>query len=134
MSALLPEALARPSAIGYKAALVAVLWAVPVLASAERVAGALLPDEARPVEPHRYRVEKTYDETLKFFRSVYPPAKYPRRTIVNQPGIKAVHIENPEKARPGSWEGLNVYELQGETRVFVLVAPSEKEKKGKKKP
>jgi hypothetical protein len=113
----------------YKAALAAACLALPWLARAERgVAGAHLPDEARLVEPNRFRVEKTYDETLKFFRTVYPPAKYPRKPIVNQPGIKAVHIENPE-ARPGSWEGLNVYELKGETRVYVLVAPKEKERK-----
>jgi hypothetical protein len=116
----------------YKAALVAVCVAVPAFARAERVAGALLPDEARLVEPNRYRVEKTYDETLKFFRSVYPPARFPRKPIANQPGVKAVHIENPE-AKPGGWEGLNVYELRGETRVFVLVAPrpDSKEKKGR---
>jgi hypothetical protein len=29
---------------------------------------------------------------------------------------------NPD-ARPGTWEGLNVYEIKGETRVFVLVKP-----------
>jgi hypothetical protein len=117
----------------YKAALVAVCLAAPALARAERVAGALLPDEARLVEPNRYRVEKSYDETLKFFRSVYPPAKFPRRPIANQPGVKAVHIENPE-AKPGGWDGLNVYELRGETRVFVLVAPKPeaKEKKGRR--
>ena len=109
----------------YKAALVAAMLTAPVLARSERVAGAHLPDEARWVEPNRYRVEKSYDETLKFFRTVYPPAKYPRRPVVNQPGIKAVHIENPE-SRPGGWEGLNVYELKGETRVFVLVAPKER--------
>ncbi|HEX9290268.1 MAG TPA: hypothetical protein VF904_12155 [Anaeromyxobacteraceae bacterium] len=116
----------------YNAALVAVLLAVPALARAERVAGALLPDEARQVEPYRYRVEKSYEETLKFFKAVYPPAKFPRRPIVNQPGIKAVHIDNPE-ARPGGWDGMNVYELKGETRVFVLVAPAEKEKKGRRR-
>ena len=116
----------------YKAALVAVCLAAPALARAERVAGALLPDEARLVEANRYRVDKTYDETLKFFRSVYPPAKFPRKAIANQPGVKAVHIENPE-AKPGGWDGLNVYELRGETRVFVLVAPrvDTKEKKGR---
>ncbi len=121
-----------PPAGRYKAALVAVCVALPVLARAERVAGALLPDDARQVEPNRYRVEKTYDETLKFFRSVYPPARFPRKPIANQPGVKAVHIENPE-AKPGGWEGLNVYELRGETRVYVLVAPrpEPKEKKGR---
>ena len=105
---------------GYKAALAAVFVAAPGLGLAEKAAGAVLPDEARAVEPYRYRVERSYEDTLKFFKAVYPPARYPRRPIANQPGLKAVHIENPE-ARPGSWEGLNVYELKGETRVFVLV-------------
>ena len=36
--------------------------------------------------------------------------------------MKAVHIENPD-AKPGQWEGLNVYELKNETRIFVLVRP-----------
>jgi len=43
-----------------------------------------------------------------------------RRPIADTPAVKAVHIENPD-ARPGQWEGLNVYELKGETRVFVLM-------------
>lgn len=109
----------------YKAALAAVCLVAPALAVAERVAGATLPDEARAVEPYRYRVDKSYEETLKFFKAVYPPGRYPRKTIVNQPGVKAVHIANPE-ARPGGWDGLNVYELNGETRIFVLVSPKEK--------
>ncbi len=122
-----------PAPFRYKAALVAFLFAAPAVASAERVAGALLPDDARRIETNRYRVDKNYEETLKFFRTVYPPAKYPRKSIVNQPGIKAVHIDNPG-ARPGSWDGLNVYELRGQTRVFVLVTPpGEKEKKGRRR-
>lgn len=107
----------------YKAAFAAMILAVPAAGHAERVAGATLPDGAKQVGEHRYRVDKNYEETLKYFRAVYPPAKYPRQLIANQPGIKAVHIENPE-AKPGSWDGLNVYELDGETRVFVLVGGS----------
>ncbi len=106
----------------YKAALVAVLVTVPVLALAEvKVAGAMLPDGATKVAENRYRVPGTYEETLRFFRQTYG-ARYTRRPIAEQPGVKAVHIENPD-ARPGQWEGLNVYELKGETRVFVLVKP-----------
>jgi hypothetical protein len=104
----------------YKPALAAVLLAVPMLALAEvKVAGALLPDGAEKVGENRYRVPKTYDETLKYFRQTYS-ARYTRRTITEQPAVKAVHIENPD-AKPGQWEGLNVYELKGEVRVFVLV-------------
>ena len=117
----------------YMAALAAVLLAAPGLVRAERVAGALLPDGAKPVEPRRYRVEKSYEETLNHFKSVYPPARYPRQVIVNQPGIKAVHIANPD-AKPGGWEGLNVYELKGETRVFVLVAPEGEKARRRKAP
>ncbi|HTT72436.1 MAG TPA: hypothetical protein VMG32_14525 [Anaeromyxobacteraceae bacterium] len=115
-----------PSPFRYMAALVALLASAP--AQAERVAGALLPDEARAIEPNRYRIDKSFDDTLKFFKTVYPVAKYPRRTIVNQPGLKAVHIDNPD-AKPNGWDGLNVYEFGGETRVFVLVAPDDKERR-----
>ena len=104
----------------YKAALAALLVALPGFALAEKSAGATLPEDARRIGENRYQVGRKYEDALKFFRTTYPPVKYPRRVIADQPGIKAVHIENPE-ARPGSWEGLNVYELKGETRVFVLV-------------
>ena len=104
----------------YKAALAAVLLTLPGAALAERVAGAILPDDAVKVAENRYTVPRSYDETLKFYRSVYAPAKYRRRPIADLPSVKAVHIENPD-ARPGQWEGMNVYELRGETRLFVLV-------------
>src|SRR5512147_780074 len=115
----------------YKAALAAAALLAAGSARAERVAGATLPDGARQIEPGRYRVERSYEEALRFFRSAYPPGRYPRKPIANQPGIRAVHIQNPE-ARPGGWEGLNVYELRGETRVYVLVAPPEAKKPPKK--
>ncbi len=108
----------------YKPAFAAVFLLWPAATLAEKVAGAILPDGVTSVGEGRFRVGKSYEETLKFFKSVYPPARYPRKFIANQPGIKAVHIANPE-AKPGGWEGLNVYELKGETRVFVLVAPVE---------
>ena len=112
----------------YKAALAGLFLAWPASSLAEKVAGAIIPDESRQVAERRYRIDKSYEETLKFFRSVYPPGKYPRKPIVNQPGIRAVHIDNPE-AKPGGWEGLNVYELRGETRVYVLLAPDPKKPK-----
>jgi hypothetical protein len=111
-----------PLSARYKAALAAVLLSLPGVSLAERVAGAVLPDEAVKVAENRFKVAKSYDDTLKFYRSVYAPGKYRRRPIADQPAVKAVHIENPD-AKPGGWEGLNVYEVKGETRVFVLVRP-----------
>ncbi len=110
-----------PSARYKAAALVAVLVAAPGLALAEpvKVAGALLPEGAEKVAEYRYRLPKSYDESVRFFRQTYGP-KYTRRPIADQPGVKAVHIDNPD-ARPGQWEGLNLYEAKGEVRAFVLV-------------
>jgi hypothetical protein len=105
----------------YKAALAAVFLALPGLALAEKVAGAILPDEAVKIGENRFRIPKSYEETIKFFRGVYGP-RFRRRPIADTPSVKAVHIENPD-AKPGQWEGLNVYELKNETRVFVLVKP-----------
>ncbi len=105
----------------YKAALAGALAALPVLVLAEvRVAGALLPDGAEKVAENRYRIpKKNWDETIRFYRQTYPP-RYTRRPIADQPGVKAVHIDNPD-ARPGVWDGLNIYEAKGEVRIFVLV-------------
>jgi len=103
----------------YKAALVGFLLALPGAALGETVAGATLPDDAVKVGEHRFKVARSYEETVKFYRQVYGP-RYRRRPIADLPSVKAVHIENPD-ARPGRWEGLNVYELKGETRVFVVV-------------
>ncbi len=104
----------------YKAALAAVFLCLPGLApAAEKVGGAILPDESVKIGENRYRSPKSYEETVKFYRAVYGP-RFARRPIANTPSVKAVHIENPD-ARPGQWEGLNVYELKNEARVFVLV-------------
>jgi hypothetical protein len=103
----------------YKAALAALLVAIPGLALAEKNLGVTLPEDARKIGENRYEVERKYEELLRFFRTTYPPAKYPRRAIIDQPGVKALHIENPE-AKPGTWEGLNVYELKGAPRIYVL--------------
>ncbi len=110
----------------YKAAALALalLGGGPALAAEQKVAGAILPDGAEKIGENRYRVAKTWDEVLKFYRTVYAPGRFGRRAIADTPAVKAVHIDNPD-ARPGQWDGLNVYELKdgGETRIFVLVKP-----------
>ena len=107
----------------YKPALVAsLLLLAPGLASALDVAGAILPDDARKVGENRYQLGRDWEAALKFYRTTYS-ARFTRRPIADQPGVKAVHIANPD-AKPGQWEGLNVYELKGAVRVFVLLKRS----------
>ena len=104
----------------YKAALAVVFLSLPGFApAAEKAGGAIVPDDAVKVGENRYRSGRSYEETVKFYRGVYGP-RYTRRPIADTPSVKAVHIENPD-AKPGQWEGLNVYELKNEARIFVLV-------------
>jgi hypothetical protein len=58
---------------------------------------------------------------MKYYRSVYPVNAYPRRSIVNQPGVKAVHIVNPSGK---NFEGLNIYEANEEVRIYIVPAQS----------
>jgi hypothetical protein len=104
----------------YKAALAGLFLLLPALGLADlRVAGAAMPDGAEKVAENRYRSAKSWDETIRFYRQVYP-ARYTRRPVADQPSVKAVHIDNPD-ARPGVWEGVNIYEAKGAVRIFVLV-------------
>lgn len=91
------------------------------------MSGAQLPDGAQKVGENRYRTKQNWEETLKYYKGVYAPGAFPRRAIINQPGVKAVHIVNPSGK---GWEGLNIYEANDEVRIFVVSA----EKKEKKKP
>ena len=81
--------------------------------------GFSLPDGAVKVDDDRYRLPQAWEDALKFYKSVYPPAKYPRRTLHSESQVRAVHIDNPSSR--DEWEGANIYELgRGEVRVFVL--------------
>ncbi|WP_043428967.1 hypothetical protein [Cystobacter fuscus] len=96
-------------------AVVVALWAA--VAVAEVVSGAQLPDGAQKVGENRYRAPGDYEKTLEYYKIVYPVSSYPRRAIVNQPGVKAVHITNPSGK---NFEGLNIYEANDEVRVYVV--------------
>ena len=85
--------------------------------SAEQVNGVNLPDGATKVGEDRYKVRDDFKGTMKHYQAAYPPGAYPRKVVVNQPGIKAVHISNPSGK---GWDGLNVYEANDEVRIFVV--------------
>lgn len=104
-------------------------------AQAEAVNGAQLPDGAEKVGENRYRAKEDFEATLKYYKTVYPSATHPRKAIVNQPGIKAVHISNPGGKQ---FEGLNVYEANDEVRIYIIPVaeqpkPAKKANEGKKK-
>lgn len=84
---------------------------------AEMVNGVQLPSNSEKVAENRYRVHESFEGAVKYFKGVYPPTNYPRKNIINQPGIKAFHISNPAGR---NFSGLDVYENNEEVRVFIL--------------
>lgn len=88
-----------------------------------------LPDTARKVGEDRYKASGDWESVMKHYKTALPADKYPRRSIINQPGIKAIHLANP--GNKGGWEGLNIYQVNDEVRISVVRAPgTEKKKKG----
>jgi hypothetical protein len=87
--------------------------------------GFFLPDGAVKVDEDRFRLPQAWDDALKWYRSTYPPAKFPRRGLRNQSGVRAIHIAN---TAGGEWQGANLYEMSGgEVRVFILARPEKQE-------
>lgn len=90
------------------------------------VLGADFPEEAPLIpnaeplnDPGRYRSLRSYDETLDFYRRLFRQTGGVRwRSIVNLPSIKAKHVASMRKN--SLWEGLNIYEKDGETRIYVI--------------
>ena len=87
----------------------------------------VLPDSAHKVAENRYKAVGDFESVMKFYKTALPASAYPRKQIVNQPGIKAIHITNP--GGKGGWEGLNVYENNDEVRIYVVVAADSGKKK-----
>jgi hypothetical protein len=108
----------------------ALVLAALLAAGGFKARGFSLPDGAVKVDEDRYRLPQTWEDSVRWYRSVYPPAKYPRSTLRNNGGIRAIHIEN--RTASSEWEGANVYETpKGEVRVFVLPRVEPKPPAGK---
>ncbi len=102
----------------YIAALSTLVPAVATAGGEFKVKGLTLPGGAVRIAEDRYRLSESWTGAMKFLKAQYRPEKFPRRFVVNQPGIKAIHIDNPDAT--GEWEGFNLYEYQGEVRLYVL--------------
>ena len=80
--------------------------------------GAKLPRAARKIGPDRFRSPWNWRETMKWVDKTYGRGSHPRVQIINQPGIKAIHLRNPSRKE---WVGMNIYQLaSGQVRFFVL--------------
>ena len=110
-----------PRRLAYIAALAtaaAIVFAGPALATEyTKDLGALLPRWSKKIGEHRYRSPWDWEMTMRWLDKTYSRS-YPRIRIINQPGIKAIHLSHPSKR---GWDGINIYETKnGEVRMYVL--------------
>ena len=106
----------RRSASGFRLSLALLFLAGATRAAGEfKAHGFTLPSGSVKVDDDRYRLAQAWDDVKRFYRSVYPAARFPRRVLPNQAGVRAEHIENPGG---GEWEGVNLYENKGEVRII----------------
>ena len=98
--------------------LASILFAPVARAAGEfKARGFILPSGSVRLDDDRYRLPMGWDDVQRFYRNTYPAAKYPRHTLRNQSGVRALHIVNP---RGDEWTGVNMYEAaKGEVRVYV---------------
>ena len=88
-------------------------------AEGERVYGAPILPGARKIEEARFAAGRSYDDTLEFYEKLYKGTGLVRfRAIINNPAIKAIHLQNLKAG--STWAGINIYELNGQTKLFVV--------------
>ena len=88
-----------------------------------------LPDGSKKVAENRYRSPHDWEYTWKSLNRNLPESNYPRKWLINQPGIKAKYIANPTGR--GGWEGINVYQTADDIRMYVVLS-DDSGKRGKK--
>lgn len=102
-----------------------VMTVMAASSDADRVYGApLLPGTVK-VEEGRFKTSRSYDDTVDFYEKLFKGSQTVRmRKIINSPQVKATHVLN---GAPGSgWQGINIYEKDGETRLYFIKADVKK--------
>ena len=84
-------------------------------------------------ERGRYRAHHSYDETLEYYRRLFNQTGGVRwRNIINLPSVKARHVESLR--RKTHWEGINIYEKQGDARIYVIARDGREAQAERKRP
>ncbi|MFZ9887446.1 MAG: hypothetical protein ACO3JL_08075 [Myxococcota bacterium] len=74
---------------------------------------------SKKLDDDRYQSPRDYGKTLEHFKKQFKGWKAVRfHAEVNLPAVKYVHIENSNPS--AEWAGINVYEVEGKVRMYVL--------------
>ena len=92
-------------------------------AFAEKVYGAIIPDEVAKLDEARYRSKKDWEHTMRQLRKAHENTKgIVFQRMNTSPKVKnAYHILNTQQGR--RWDGINVYET-AEGKIFIVVLPA----------
>jgi hypothetical protein len=95
----------------------------PVPALAEKVYGAIIPDDVAKLDEARFRSKKDWEKTMRSFRNAYENSKgIVFQRMNTSPKVKnGYHILNTQAGR--RWDGINVYET-AEGKIFIVVLPA----------
>lgn len=82
---------------------------------------------AKKIKQHRFRSPRTYNDTIKYYDLIFWKNRYIKKIkIVNTSTKRAVHYKNTRTG--ASWEGLNIYELNGSGWIYVVFSKDQLER------
>ncbi|MED5463959.1 MAG: hypothetical protein VX699_04845 [Myxococcota bacterium] len=85
----------------------------------------LIPNAVAVEDAGRFTSPRNFDDTIKYYRRYFRAKGGVRwHHIVNQPTVKAKHIQSLRKST--LWEGINIYEKKGEVRIYIIPRKTEK--------
>lgn len=102
--------------------LLTMLWLAG--ADNEKVHGAPLLPGATKIEEARYKTSRSYDDTVEFYEKLFKGSGSVRlRKVIHSPQVKATSVLN---SGGGGWVAVNIYEKDGETRLYFVKADAKK--------
>ncbi len=87
--------------------------------SADHIEAPVVPYAKAMEDAGRYRSPRNFDDTVEYYKRLFRSSGGIRwRNIINQPGIKAKHLQSLRKKT--KWAGINIYETKGQVRIYVV--------------
>ncbi len=112
------------------AALLTAAWLAAVELPVE---APILPGATALSEVGRYQSSRSYAETVEYYRRLFARTGGVRwRNIVNFPDLRAKHVASLR--RKTAWQGINIYEKQGQVRIYVVPRPESETAEAAKRP
>jgi len=89
----------------------------------------LIPNAVPVQDAGRFTSPRNFDDTVKYYRRYFRAKGGVRwHHIVNQPTVKAKHIQSLRKST--LWEGINIYEKKGDVRIYIIPRKTENTESG----